>query len=155
MVWVVHIKYKGVTMALIELPKDKRSFVSNDAKQFKHICVELYEAQKPTNSRSYDEVVSLVLTSEYKHLMSEATLEDIGFIYDFTRERIRQMESTIVNKLRNPDGKLNRKLWFYVKRNHILSLTLGKDRPGTPINLLGKMIPKFAKPVNDFEHRVS
>lgn len=142
-------------MALIELPKDKRSFVSDDARQFKHICTELYESQKPTKSRSYDEIVSMVLTSEYKHLMSDATFEDIGFIYDFTRERTRQMESNIVNKLRNPDAVRNRKLWFYVKHNHVLSLTLGKEKPGTPINLLGRMLPKFTKKINDFEHRES
>ena len=122
--------------------------VSHEAMMFKEICTDMYDA---STGFTFEEVVSKVMQTKYRYLMEEATLEDIGYIFDLTRERVRQIEDTCIGKLRFPDSNINKALYFYTKQNPSLNIIVGKDRPGTPLNREGKPSSVITK-ITDFEH---
>jgi DNA-directed RNA polymerase sigma subunit (sigma70/sigma32) len=66
--------------------------MSDDVIKFKQICQDLYDANNA--GATYDQVVNLVLRTPYGDICrgGELTLNEIGFIFGVTRERIRQKE---------------------------------------------------------------
>lgn len=73
--------------------------VSDDVIVFKSICMDLYDAQ--ISDKSYDEIVNMVLRTPYGHIARSdtLTLNEIGYIFDITRERVRQIESSAKKRL--------------------------------------------------------
>lgn len=75
---------------------------SADVVEFKRICTELFQAS--TSGHTFDQIVIMVLKTKYGNFAraNDIVLEDIAFIYDITRERVRQIEDAIVKKLKHP-----------------------------------------------------
>ena len=73
--------------------------VSDDVIVFKSICMDLYDAQ--ISDKSYDEIVNMVLETPYGDIARSdtLTLNEIGYIFDITRERVRQIESSAKKRL--------------------------------------------------------
>ena len=75
---------------------------SEDVVKFKEICTELF--QSSTSGHTFDQIVNMVLKTKYGNFArsNDIILEDIAFIFDVTRERIRQIEAAIVRKSKHP-----------------------------------------------------
>ena len=73
--------------------------VSDDVIVFKSICMDLYDAQ--ISDKSYDEIVNMVLETPYGDIARSdtLTLNEIGYIFDITRERVRQIEASAKKRL--------------------------------------------------------
>lgn len=73
--------------------------VSNDVIVFKSICIDLFDAQ--IGDKSYDEIVNMVLDTKYGDIARSdtLTLNEIGYIFDITRERVRQVELSAKKRL--------------------------------------------------------
>ena len=63
---------------------------------FKEIALKLYYAQDIKPMKSYDEIVCMLLDTEYGELVREASLDAIGIVFNLTRERVRQIGDSIV-----------------------------------------------------------
>lgn len=50
--------------------------------------------------KSYDEIVNMLLDTEYGSLVSNVSLECIGIVFGVTREGIRQTQNTAIKKLK-------------------------------------------------------
>jgi hypothetical protein len=98
--------------------------ISNDVIVFKEICTLLTEAslsvkeseievsdyKKEFNSL-FDKVVLLALETPYGKRVMDITLEEVAYIFSITRERVRQIEMSVIgnrsnNKL-HTKGKLH------------------------------------------------
>lgn len=75
------------------------SSISDDVIIFKTICMDLYNAQ--IGDKSYDEIVNMVLRTPYGDVARSdtITLNEIGYIFDITRERVRQIETSAKKRL--------------------------------------------------------
>lgn len=73
--------------------------VGNDVIVFKEICVDLFNAQ--IGDKSYDEIVNMVLNTKYGDIAKSdtLTLNEIAYIFDITRERVRQIETSAKKRL--------------------------------------------------------
>lgn len=73
---------------------------------FKAICEDLYSsshiAKRMGREKGYVRVVSLVMETKYGLNITECTLEEIGYVYGFTRERTRQIEMQALKKTKVP-----------------------------------------------------
>lgn len=86
--------------------------VSDDVVVFKQICIDLYHAQ--VGDKSYDEIVNMVLRTEYGNIARSdtLTLNEIGYIFDITRERVRQVELSAKKRLKTPKATLRLHRYF-------------------------------------------
>jgi hypothetical protein len=82
--------------------------VSNEVKLFKEVADGLFSEQGGDNKKTRDEIICMMLDTEYGHLVSDSTLEEVAYIYGITRERVRQLQDNAIGK-RNSVGKLVRK----------------------------------------------
>lgn len=69
---------------------------------FKTMAEELYLAQK--GDKTFDYIVLQLLRTKFA--CGEFTLEEIGYIYGVSRERIRQIQDNALRKLRNNKDKV-------------------------------------------------
>lgn len=83
------------------------SSVSDDVIVFKSICMDLYYAQ--IGDKSYDEIVNMVLQTPYGDIARSdtLTLNEIGYIFDITRERVRQIETSAKKRLTTSKATLH------------------------------------------------
>jgi len=98
--------------------------VSQNAKDFRKLCRKLH---RKCSHVSYDRVVLELLDSEHGYLMDRASLEDIAYIYDITRQRIQQVENTAMKRIRTPTNVATKLLKDYAKHNSHISIQIGKD----------------------------
>jgi hypothetical protein len=75
---------------------------SQDVVIFKKICTDLFK--NSSSGHTFDEIVNMVLKTKYGNFArtDDLVLEDIAFIYDISRERVRQIETAILKKLKTP-----------------------------------------------------
>lgn len=72
---------------------------------FKDIAKDLHSKN---NHLSFDTVVNALLNSKYGHMVSEISLEEIGYIFDTTRQAIQLNEASGIKKLINPTLIINK-----------------------------------------------
>ena len=79
--------------------------INEDVVIFKSICTDLFNAQ--VDNKSYEAIVNMVLDTKYGNFAKSdtLTLNEIGYIFDITRERVRQLELSAKKKLINPGSK--------------------------------------------------
>lgn len=88
-------------------------FNRSQSAQIKAFANDLFEQYKSNKDTTYDECVIEACTIIAPN--SDFTLEDIGFILNITRERVRQIESSAIKKLKHP--KVGRKVKNYIEYN--------------------------------------
>ena len=98
--------------------------VSQNAKDFRKLCRKLH---RKCSHISYDRVVLELLDSKHGYLMSGASLEDIAYIYDISRQRVQQIENTAMKRIRTPTNVATKLLKDYAKHNSHLTIQIGKD----------------------------
>ena len=85
-------------------------FNKSQSTQIKAFAHELFEQYKKDRNITFEECV--IESCKLIAPNSDFTLEDIGFILGITRERVRQIETSAIKKLKHP--KIGGKMRKYI-----------------------------------------